>query len=66
MPTFSKIVVLGDGESRVIERTTDDPNEITRMCYSGWEQKPEEKQPEKSKPAAQPAISGPKSDTNKP
>lgn len=66
MPTFSKTVLLDDGKSHVIERTTDEPGEITRMRYSGWEQKREKESPEKPTPTALPAGSGPKTDQSKP
>ncbi len=55
MPTFTK----------TIERTTDDPAEMTTLRYSGWEEKPSPDSPEKSaaptaepdkKPATRPAA----------
>lgn len=40
MPTFTK----------TIERTTDDPAEMTTLRYSGWEEKPSPDSPEESAP----------------
>ena len=41
MPTFTK----------TIERTTDDPAEMTSLRYSGWEEKPAPKKHEKPEDA---------------